>query len=73
MKTPISKTQTRLITLLKLSCQATYEAAAIALESAGYRRSGIPYGRTWRTTETLTDAELLETAKEREAIEPVDR
>ena len=47
---------------MKLAGLATvdsYEVAATALETAGYRKDGIPVGQTWRTAARLTDAELL--------------
>ena len=37
----------------------TYEAAASSLETAGYRKDGIPMGQTWRTAAKLSDADLL--------------
>ena len=47
---------------MKLAGLATvdsYGVAAIALETAGFRKDGIPMGHNWRTAAKLTDSELL--------------
>jgi hypothetical protein len=59
MKTPISKSQTRAMKLAGISTVDSYEAAATALETAGYRKDGIPQGHNWRTAAKLTDGELI--------------
>jgi hypothetical protein len=59
METPISKTQKRAMSLLNLTPVSGYQAAAEALETAGYRPDGIPQGMTWRTAAKLSDAELI--------------
>ena len=58
MDTPISKSQTRAMKLAGLATVDTYEAAASALDAAGYRKDGIPMGQTWRTASKLADSEL---------------
>ena len=57
--TPISKSQTRAMKLAGLTTVDTYEAAASALETARYRKDGVPQGHTWRTAAKLSDADLL--------------
>jgi hypothetical protein len=59
MKTPISKSQTRAMKLAGLATVESYEASATALETAGYRKDGIPQGHNWRTAAKLTDADLI--------------
>jgi hypothetical protein len=59
METPISKSQTRAIKLVGLGAVDGYQAAATALETAGYRKDGIPQGHNWRTAASLTDADLI--------------
>ena len=59
MKTPISKSQTRAMKLAGLGTVDDYQVAATALETAGYRKDGIPQGHNWRTTAKLTDSELM--------------
>ena len=59
MKTPISKSQTRAMKLAGLGTVDSYEVAATALETAGYRKDGIPQGHNWRTAAKLTDSELM--------------
>ena len=59
METPISKSQTRAMSLLGLVSADSYEAAASALETAGYRRDGIPAGQTWRSAAKMSDTELV--------------
>lgn len=59
MKTPISKSQTRAMKLAGLGTVDSYEAAKSALETAGYRKDGIPQGHNWRTAAKLSDAELM--------------
>jgi hypothetical protein len=59
METPISKSQTRAMKLAGLGVVDTYEAAASALETARYRKDGVPHGHTWRTAAKLSDADLL--------------
>ena len=59
METPISKSQTRAMKLAALGTVDTYEAAASALEIAGFRRDGIPMGQTWRGAAKLSDADLM--------------
>lgn len=36
-----------------------YQAAATALETAGYRKDGMPQGHNWRTASKLSDADLI--------------
>lgn len=57
--TPTSKSQTRAMSLLGLAVGDSYEAAALALENAGYRRDGIPAGQTWRSAAKMTNNDLL--------------
>jgi hypothetical protein len=59
MKAPISKSQTRAMKLAGLASVDSYEVAAVALETAGYRKDGIPQGQTWRTAAKLSDADLI--------------
>ena len=59
MKTPISKSQTRAMKLAGLGTVDDYQVAATALETAGYRKDGIPQGHNWRTAAKLTDADLI--------------
>ena len=59
METPISKSQTRAMKLAGLATVDSYEVAATALETAGYRKDGIPQGHNWRTAAKLTDADLI--------------
>jgi hypothetical protein len=59
METPISKSQTRAMKLARLGPVDSYEAAASALETEGYRKDGIPIGQTWRTASKVADADLL--------------
>ena len=47
---------------MKLAGLATvdnYQAAATALETAGYRKDGIPQGHNWRTAAKLSDSDLM--------------
>lgn len=59
METLISKSQTRAMKLAGLATVDTYEAAACLLETARYRKDGIPQGQTWRTAAKLSDADLI--------------
>ena len=59
MKTPISKSQMRAMKLAMLGTVDDYQVAATALETAGYRKDGIPQGHNWRTAAKLTDADLI--------------
>ena len=59
MKTPISKSQTRAMKLAGLATVDSYEVAATALETAGYRKDGIPQGHNWRTAAKLTDGDTF--------------
>lgn len=56
---PIGKTQQRVLDLVGLSCDGTYDHAARTLEAAGLPRDGIPSGQTWRTVAKLADTELV--------------
>lgn len=58
-KTPISKSQARLMTLAGITSDDNYSAACEALIEAGFSGSGVPAGGTWRTAAKLTDAELI--------------
>lgn len=54
-----SKSQDRLMSLLSLTADGTYEMAGRVLEAAGMPKDGLPTGETWRTAGKLSDAELL--------------
>jgi len=58
-KTPISKSQARLISLAGITSDDNYSAATEALVEAGFSGSGVPAGGTWRTAAKLTDSDLL--------------
>ena len=60
--TPSSKSQSRLMALVGIAANDSYQASALALEAAGYVRSGIPSG-TWRTAAKLTDTQLISASK----------
>jgi hypothetical protein len=59
MEMPISKSQTRAMKLAGLVTVGSYQVAATALETAGYRKDGIPQGHNWRTAAKLNDADLI--------------
>ncbi len=58
-KTPISKSQSRLLALVGIAAVDNYSAAAEALEEAGFSGSGVPAGGTWRTAAKLSDEQLV--------------
>ena len=58
-KTPISKSQARLIALVGITTADNYSAASESLVEAGFSGSGVPAGGTWRTAAKLTDVELI--------------
>lgn len=45
--------------LAGLAIVNSYGVAANALETAGYRKDGIPQGHNWRTAAKLSDADLI--------------
>jgi len=57
--TPVSKSQERAIQLLGLLAAPGYDAAAEVLEAAGFCRTGIPAGHTWRSAQLLDGATLV--------------
>lgn len=69
METPTSKSQIRAMKLAGLMSVEGYEAAAAALESAGFIRDGIPAGQTWRSAAKLSDADLIAGIKASERID----
>lgn len=60
---PTSFSQARLVRLLNIQPSCWYSVTAEQLEAAGYQRTGIPIGYTWRTARVLSDAELLRLTK----------
>lgn len=60
---PTSFSQARLVRLLNMTPEHWYSVTADQLEAAGYTRTGIPIGYTWRTARVLPDAELLRLTK----------
>ncbi len=59
METPISKSQLRAMRLAGLVAVETYEAAAVALQNAGYRKDGIPMASSWRAAAKMSDIDLV--------------
>jgi hypothetical protein len=62
-KTPISKSQARLIALAGITTADNYSAASEALVEAGFSGSGVPAGGTWRTAAKLIDEQLVAATK----------
>ena len=59
---PISKSQSRLLSLLNLTAN-DYTDAAQQLQARGFEADGIPAGHDWRSAKKLSDAELLATSE----------
>ncbi len=65
---PASKSQTRLLHLLSLTSDGTYNMSGRLLEAAGMPKDGLPSRHSWRTAGKLSDADLLAALPSAQAV-----